>query len=97
MTWILRLSDKDFDLVDKSLWDSGMRELRKRVMDASEEVPLDGMGREYPDQPCMYPIEQEIKSLKQVVTELRADMRGVHQTFRTNGLYAVELPKEGNK
>ena len=92
MTWILRLSDKDFDLVDKTLWDSGMRELRQRVTDSAEEVPLDGMGREYPDQPCMYPIEQEIKALKQVVTELRADMRGVHQTFRTNGLYAVEKP-----
>ena len=92
MTWILRLSDEDFDVVDKALWEVGMREFRQRVIDSAEEVPLDGMGREYPDQPCMYPIEQEIKALKQIVTELRADMRGVHQTFRTNGLYAVEKP-----
>ena len=92
MTWIIRLSDKDYDLVDKKLWDSCDMGLRARVMAGAEEVPLDGMGREYPDQLCMYPIEQEIKALKQIVTELRADMRGVHQTFRTNGLYAVEKP-----
>ena len=83
MSWIIRLSDKDYDLVDKKLWDSCEMELRARVMAGAEE---------YLDQPCMYPIEQEIKALKQIVTELRADMRGVHQTFRTNGLYPVKKP-----
>jgi hypothetical protein len=37
--------------------------------------------------------EERIKRLEYLVTELKADMKAVHQTFRTNKLYAV-LPKE---
>jgi len=37
-------------------------------------------------------IEERIKRLEYLVTELKADMKVVHKTFRTNKLYAV-LPE----
>jgi len=41
-------------------------------------------------------IEERIKRLEYLVTELKADMKVVHQTFRTNKLYAV-LPESSRE
>jgi hypothetical protein len=40
--------------------------------------------------------EERIKRLEYLVTELKADMKVVHQTFRTNKLYAV-LPESSKE